>query len=108
MQEVSIGEFRSTREVSACEHLGAGVKIYSYWNNQDAGPTLCDGDEVLHIIRQADGSFNLEIGNLLHRGDLAELEEILFEWASSEGWLTQDNLSSGYKSTKDAFKQVPE
>ncbi len=31
-------------------------------------------------------AFRLEIANLVHSGSLEELEEILYEWASDEGW----------------------
>lgn len=88
MPEISIDEFRASLKVSSDEALGCGEQVYSYWNNQSASPAHCDREEVLHVMREADGSFYLEIGNILHRGPLAELEEKLFEWARDEGWFT--------------------
>ena len=40
----------------------------------------------MHIVRASEGSFRLEIANLLHNGALEDLEEILYEWACDEGW----------------------
>ena len=40
----------------------------------------------MHIIRASDGTFRLEIANMLHIGTLEELEEILYQWACDEGW----------------------
>lgn len=64
-----------------------GEDVYSYWNNKSLDSTCYGLEEVLHIRRKADGSFYLEIGNILYHGSLAELEEKLFEWARDEGWL---------------------
>lgn len=88
MSDISIGEFRATLKVSRGDMDVGGEEIYSYWNNQSADRTHFDLEEVLHITRKTDGSFYLEIGNLLHHGTLEELEEILFEWAQDEGWFT--------------------
>ena len=44
-------------------------------------------EESLHIKELLDGSFVLEIGNITHKGTVAELEEMLYEWAADEGWL---------------------
>ncbi|MCP9877997.1 hypothetical protein KBZ17_15455 [Cyanobium sp. A2C-AMD] len=88
MSEVSIDEFRATLKVSSGEPLSRGEEVYSYWNNQSADPICFDPEEGLHIVRRTDGSFYLEIGNILHQGPLAELEEKLFEWAGDEGWFT--------------------
>lgn len=64
--------------------------IYSYWNNQSVGVSICNWEEILHIRKSDDGTFCLQIGNTLHRGALAELEVKLYEWAMDEGWLDVD------------------
>ena len=87
MSNVSIADFRETLKIGKSGLAGCSEDVYTYWNNKSidsASPAL---EEVLHIRRKDDGSFYLEIGNILHRGSLAELEEKLFEWARDEGWL---------------------
>lgn len=64
-----------------------GDKIFSYLNNAAVTSSQCDIEEVLHIKRRADGSFVLQIANLLHEGSLEALEEILYNWALDEGWI---------------------
>ena len=64
-----------------------GELLFSYWYNGPVTSSSCISEEVLHIRRNADGSFYLQITNLVHRGNLQELEEILYGWALSEGWL---------------------
>jgi len=51
--------------------------VIHYRKNQADTPDSCDRDEVLDIIRSADGGFRLEIANLLHSGSLEELKGIL-------------------------------
>jgi hypothetical protein len=87
MAPASLEEFRSTRRVTRDEATGRGEEVISYWNNHSVTEENLDRDEVLHIVKSADGSFYLQIGNLLHSGTLAELEEALYQWALDEGWL---------------------
>lgn len=83
----SIAEFRSTLRLTWADPELPGVRVFSYWNNEAVTSERCDREEVLHIIRGADGAFCLEIANLRHSGSLEELEEILYAWALDEGWL---------------------
>lgn len=87
MAPASLKEFRSTRRAIKDEAAGRGEEVFSYWNNDSVTQENLDRDEVLHIVRSADGSFYLQIGNLLHSGTLTELEEALYQWALDEGWL---------------------
>lgn len=86
MARVSLSEFRATLRLTWVDPEGRGEMIFSYWNNGSVTHELCDREEVLNIIRRADGSFYLQIANLLHKGSLEELEEALYEWAKDEGW----------------------
>lgn len=83
----SIAEFRATLRLTGQDPEAAGEKVFSYWNNGSVTAEACDREEVLHIVRAADGSFRLEIANLIHTGSLEELEGILYAWALDEGWL---------------------
>ena len=83
---VSLSDFRATMRLTWADPEAPSEKIFSYWNNQAATSEDCDRNEVLHIVRAADGGFTLEIANLRHRGSLEELECILYSWASDEGW----------------------
>jgi hypothetical protein len=82
----SLADFRATMRLTWADPGAPGEKVFSYWNNQAVAPEECDRDEVLRIVRAADGGFSLEIANLQHRGSLEELECILYTWASDEGW----------------------
>jgi hypothetical protein len=83
---VSLADFRATLRLTWADPEGYGEKFFSYWNNESATSESCDLGEALHIVRSGDGSFRLEIANLLHRGSLEELECILYNWARDEGW----------------------
>ncbi len=89
MSIVSIADFRETLKILKGGLGDYSEDIYSYWNNKSIDSVNPRLEEVLHIRKKGDGSFNLEIGNLMHHGSLAELEEKLFEWARDEGWLAQ-------------------
>lgn len=87
MAAASIEDFRATLRLTRSP-AGIGDEIiFSYWNNETVTDSACDTEEVLHIARNRDGSFHLQIANLVHRGTLEELEEILYRWALGEGWL---------------------
>jgi hypothetical protein len=79
--------FRATLKLTWEDPSLDGVKVFSYWNNSAVTSSQCDLGEVLHITRCTDGSFLLQIANLLHEGTLEELEETLYSWALEEGWL---------------------
>lgn len=79
--------FRSTLRLTWEDSSLGSIKVFSYWNNADVTSSHCERDEVLHITRHADGSFILQIANLVHLGTLEELECILYQWAADEGWL---------------------
>jgi hypothetical protein len=83
----SIAEFRASLRLTWADPRSPGERVFSYWNNEAVTSESCDRDEVLHIVRSADGGFRLEIANLLHSGSLEELEGILYAWALDEGWL---------------------
>ena len=87
LSSVSIADFRKTLKIRKSDLAIYGEDVYSYWNNKPIDSPCPGLEEVLHIRRKGDGSFYLEIGNILHHGSLAELEEKLFEWARDEGWL---------------------
>lgn len=82
----SLADFRATLRLTWVDPEGRGEKVFSYWNNEGVTPEFCDRDEVLHIVRDGDGTFHLEIANLLHLGSLEELEGILYAWARDESW----------------------
>jgi len=84
---VTFADFRATLRLTWADPEWLGEKVFSYWNNQDVTSFTCDSSEVMHIIRASDGTFRLEIANLLHIGSLEELEELLYMWAREEGWL---------------------
>ena len=87
MAEITLAKFRATIRLTWVDPAGLGEKIFSYWNNELVTHDVCDRGEVLHIVRRSDGSFYLEIANLLHEGSLDVLEETLFSWAFDEGLL---------------------
>lgn len=89
MAEVTLSEFRATLRVTWVDPDGRGEKVFSYWNNESVTHEVCDREEVLHIVRQADGTFYLEIANLVHEGTFEELEETLYNWSVDEGWFSQ-------------------
>lgn len=84
---VSLNDFRGTLRLTWADPDSHGEKVFSYWNNECTTSEFCDREEVLHIVRDCDGTFRLEIANLLHSGSLEELEIILYDWADAEGWL---------------------
>jgi hypothetical protein len=87
MAEVTLNEFRATLRLTWADPEGRAEKIFSYWNNEGATHESCDRQEVLHIMRMADGRFYLEIANTVREGTLEQLEQELFGWARDEGWL---------------------
>lgn len=87
MATASLEEFKATLRLTWDDPSTDGERVFSYWNNQRVTPSFCDREEVLHICRRSDGTFYLEIANLVHEGPLEELELILYRWAEDEGWL---------------------
>lgn len=87
MVSASVEEFRATLRLTWDDPSTNGERIFSYWNNQSVTSSSCDREEVLHICRRTDGSFYLEIANLVHEGPLEQLEDTLYRWAADEGWL---------------------
>jgi hypothetical protein len=87
MAASSLSEFRATLRLTWVDAEGLGEKVFSYWNNESVTQELCDKEEVLHIVRRSDGTFYLQIANLVQDGTLEELEEVLYGWALDEGWL---------------------
>ena len=79
--------FRATLRLTWEDPSLDGDKIFSYLNNAAVTSSQCDTEKVLHITRLADGSFVLQIANLIHEGSLEALEEILYNWALDEGWV---------------------
>lgn len=88
-----IEEFRSSLRLTWESPDAPGELIFSYWNNASVTSSFCDTEETLHISRRMDGSFQLQIANLVHTGTLEELEEILYGWALDEGWLLGSYLA---------------
>jgi hypothetical protein len=86
MQQVSIEQFRASLAVRIDRNVDTLEQVYTYWNRPRNNSLTLEEEEALCIRKKPDGSFYLEIGNLLHQGDLPELEEILFYWARDEGW----------------------
>jgi hypothetical protein len=89
MKVPSIEDFRGTLRLTWESRDSPGVLIFSYWNNGAVTSSSCDTEEILHINRGRDGSFHLQIANLVHKGTLEELERILYDWALDEGWLEE-------------------
>lgn len=87
MAAVTLNEFRATLRLTWKDAEGNGEKVFSYWNNESVTSDLCVREDVLHLIRRANGSFYLEIANIIQEGALEELEEALYDWARDEGWL---------------------
>jgi hypothetical protein len=85
--EVTLEAFRASLKLTWESPSLAGEKIFSYWNNSEVTSSNCDIEQVLHIMRRADGSFVLQIANLFHEDSLERLEEILYSWALDEGWI---------------------
>jgi hypothetical protein len=86
MQAVSLKEFRATLVIVGGETIGNKEELYTYWNNREPKFDDRDRESILHIVRKEDGSFYLEIGNMVYLGSLDELEERLFIWAADEGF----------------------
>ena len=86
MSAVSLSEFRATLRLTWIDAEGRGEKVFSYWNNEAVTRESCDREEVLHIVRRHDGTFYLQIANLVQEGTLEELEAALHAWALDEGW----------------------
>jgi hypothetical protein len=87
MTDASLPQFRASLQVSLLQGKCPEELAFVYWNRESLSKDSLLPDDALHIIRRSNGSFYLEIGNILHEGDLPMLEEILFEWARDEGWL---------------------
>jgi hypothetical protein len=83
----SIEEFRASLKLTWEPPESPDEQVFSYWNNALVSSSSCDREEVLHINKSRDGSFYLQIANLVHKGTLEHLEEILYTWALDEGWL---------------------
>lgn len=83
----SLDDFRSTRKILVLEPSDSGETVYTYWNNNSDVFDEFNRDEILHIVREANGGFYLQIANIVERGPLQQLEEKLYEWAKDEGWL---------------------
>jgi hypothetical protein len=92
MVVASIKEFRATLRLTWESQEHPDELIFSYWNNEGVTSSCCDTVEVLHITRHMGGPFCLQIANLIHRGTLEELEEVLYSWAVDEGWLEGSHL----------------
>ena len=89
---VSLTEFRATLRMSWAGPDSLGEKVFSYWNNEAVTRESCDREEVLHIVRRHDGTFYLQIANLVREGTLEELGEALHAWALGEGWFKWPGL----------------
>jgi hypothetical protein len=76
-------DFRSTRRLLTVPAPLGVETVLAYWNNVDPLPNL---DEALHINCGPNQSYYLEIANMKYEGSLAELEEVLYQWAFEEGW----------------------
>ena len=87
MAAVTLSQFRATLRLAWVDAEGRGEKVFSYWNHESVTHDLCNREEVLHIVRRSDGSFYLQVANLVQEGTLEELEEVLYGWALDEGWL---------------------
>ncbi len=87
MAPVTLAQFRATLRLTWVDAEGRGEKVFSYWNNEAVTHESCDREEVLHIVRRHDGTFYLQIANLVQEGSLEELEDDLYGWALDEGWL---------------------
>jgi hypothetical protein len=88
MAILTLQDFRDTLLVIPVAGEGRDETIYTYWNNRNI--ELCDAlnlEEVLHVVKRADGSFYLQIANLIYEGKLEDLEEKLYQWAIDEEWL---------------------
>jgi hypothetical protein len=81
---VSLQYFSATRRLVAVPARLGVETVLVYLNNSDPLPNL---EETLHIRCCPNQSYLLEIANMKYEGNLAELEEVLYEWALSEGWL---------------------
>ena len=87
MTAVTLSQFRATLRLTWVDAEGREEKVFSYWNNESVTHDVCNREEALHIVRRFDGSFYLQIANIVQEGSLEELEEALYEWANDEGWL---------------------
>jgi hypothetical protein len=87
MAAVTLSQFRATLRLTWVDAEGREEKVFSYWNNESVTHDVCNREEALHIVRRLDGSFYLQIANIVQEGSLEELEEALYEWANDEGWL---------------------
>ena len=59
--------------------------ILVYWSNADPLPKF---EESLHIKCGPNQRHYLEIANMRYEGTLADLEEVLYQWAIDEGWFS--------------------
>ena len=82
---VTLAGFRATLRVTWADPESPGERVFSYWNNESVTHESCDREEVLHIVRRHDGTFYLQIANLVQEGTLEELEAALHAWALDEG-----------------------
>lgn len=87
MGKASLAQFRASLEVVHQQGEGHKEIVFVYWHRERVNDSSPLHEDSLRIMRRSNGLFYLEIGNIVHEGDLSELEEILFEWARDEGWL---------------------
>jgi hypothetical protein len=89
MSHVSLAQFRASLQVGH-QLVDEIEKAFVYWSKAPIDRNAELTEDALRIMRRPNGSFYLEIGNLIHEGELSALEETLFNWARDEGWLTID------------------
>lgn len=87
MAQASLAQFRGSLQVVHIHGDRSEELAFVYWNDNALGSPIELGEDALRIMRRLNGSFYLEIGNMIHEGELSALEEILFEWGRDEGWL---------------------
>ena len=89
MAGVSLDQFRFSLQVIHLQGEKHHELAFVYWNSKRLSSPSTLQDDILVIMRRFDGSFYLEIGNLVHVDTLNALEEKLFAWAVDEGWFIQ-------------------
>lgn len=89
MGHASLAQFRASLQVSH-QLVNNIEKAFIYWNKAPLSRQIELPEDTLRIMRRQNGSFYLEIGNLIHEGELTALEDALYDWARDEGWLSTD------------------
>jgi hypothetical protein len=87
MEKASLCQFRASLQVAHQQGERHKEIAFVYWHSKRVNDSSPLHEDSLRIMRRSNGCFYLEIGNIVHEGELSELEEILFEWARDEGWL---------------------